>query len=335
MLTRFKLLVSALAITLLITTIFLLLNHYSPGQIFMVMVQSTWGSSSGFILLLTKASLLILTGLAVVIPYRAGLFNIGGEGQMLTGGLLAALAGIYFPSIAWPLHCGLCLLVGVVTGGLWGGIAAGLKSHRGVHEVITTIMLNFIGLQIVNECALNYFNAGESTSHTQFLQQTSWLPLLVSSGTAELNCGIIIAILAAGFLGWGLYWTWPGFSLRATGINPKSSMYAGISVPRQHLLAMVLGGGCAGLAGAIQVCGMDHTFYARFTSSYGFDGIAVAFLAMNEPWTVIPSALLIATLRASDRALQLDMGLPKEMILIIEGIVIISMAVMTGRRKHE
>lgn len=335
MIHRIRSLLLALGLSSVLISLFLIIGGYNPWRFFWLMATSTWGSESGFLLLLTKTSLLILTGLAVAIPYRAGLFNIGGEGQMLIGGMAAVLAGIYLSPLLGILGWVVCLALGMASGAAWGFGAAVLKTKRGIHEVITTIMMNFIALHIVNECALNYFSAGQGASRTNFIAAGAQLPILFNISRGELTIGIVLSVLLAIALHWVLYRTWPGFHLLAVGKNAVASAYAGIRVGKMHGLSMLAGGACAGLAGAIQVCGIDHTFYARFTGGYGFDGIAVAFLALNEPLATIPASLILATLRASDRALQLEIGIPKEIVFIIEGIVIISIAIFTRRRIHD
>ncbi|MDX9753782.1 MAG: ABC transporter permease [bacterium] len=316
-------------------SLFLWLNDYAPLAVFQTIFSNSWQTASGQLSMLTKASLLILTGLAVAIPYRAGLFNIGGEGQMLMGGLAAVLAGIYTPTLFGKAALLFSLAAGLAGGIAWAVISAYLKTRHQIHEVISTIMLNFIALQIANECALNFFSAGEGTSRTPMIPDNARLPVLFAFRSADTTWGIVLAVLVALGLAWLLYKTWLGYRLRAVGSNPVASAYAGISPGTAHAWAMGLGGACAGLAGAIQTCGIDHTYYARFSSGFGFDGIAVAFLGMNEPWAMIPAALVIATLRASDRALQLDLGIPKDMVMVLEGMIIICVAIFMRRKAHD
>jgi len=328
-------LVLSLVVTFAVVSLILWINHFSPGLVFWTLIKSAWGSSAGILSVLTKMSLLILTGLAVAIPYRAGLFNIGGEGQFYLGALAAALIGSRPWGNAGPLHLLLCLLAGTLCGCAWGGIAGWLKTQRGIHEVIATIMLNFIAFQLVNELTFNVFGAGSGSGRTALIAPTAIMPTLWSQGATETSWGIVVACLPAILFSLGLVRTQFGFHLRAVGANPQASRYSGIPVESVHLQAMILGGGCAGLAGALETTGVTHTFYARFVGGYGFDGIAVAFLGFCEPWGTIPAALGIATLRASDRSLQLDLGVPKEMVFMLEGILIICMSIFTRKWKHE
>ncbi len=325
----------SIAIAMTLISIFLWLDSQSPFLVFKTIIFSSWGSPTGILLVITKTMLLIMTGLAVVIPYRAGLFNIGGEGQMYLGALSAAVVGAFPMQFLGPLHLFLCLATGILCGAIWASIAAFLKTFRGVHEVISTIMLNFIAFQLVNELAFNMLSAGEGTSRTAQILASAQMPILWSAGAAKTSWGILVSIITASGFSFVLYRTWFGFHMRAVGSNPKASRFAGIQVKRMYFWSMILGGGCAGLAGALETTSISHTFFARFTASYGFDGIAVAFLALCEPWAAIPSALIIATLRASDRSMQLDLGVPKELVLMLEGILIICVAVFMRWRTNE
>ena len=196
-------------------------------------------------------------------------------------------------------------------------------------------MLNFIALNFVNQLTFGTFNAGAGSSRTNFIHSSAKLPLLAQAGSTELSLGILLAVLLAVIFSLYLSRTWDGFRIRAVGINPTASTYSGISAQRAYWLSMLLGGGCAGLAGAVQTLGMEYTFYARFVGGSGFDGIAVAFLALAEPWATVPASLFLATLRGSDRVLQLDLALPREFVFILEGILIICIAVFMRKRPEE
>ncbi|MGI6456321.1 MAG: ABC transporter permease [bacterium] len=332
---RITQLFATLAVSLGLVSVCLWVSGYSPPEVLRVLVESTWQSTGGTLLVFNKATLLILAGLAVVIPYRAGLFNIGGEGQMITGGFTAAVIGTLPLQSLGPFHAMLALGLGTLCGALWGLIAALLKTWRGIHEVISTIMLNFIALNFVNQLTFGTFNAGAGSSRTNFIHSSAKLPLLAQAGSTELSLGILLAVLLAVIFSLYLSRTWDGFRIRAVGINPTASTYSGISAQRAYWLSMLLGGGCAGLAGAVQTLGMEYTFYARFVGGSGFDGIAVAFLALAEPWATVPASLFLATLRGSDRVLQLDLALPREFVFILEGILIICIAVFMRKRPEE
>lgn len=315
-------------------SLFLWMSGFSPVATVQTVLSSTWGSPGGRIQTLNKTALLILTGLAVAIPYRAGLFNIGGEGQMLAGALAATFVGWLPLSLLGPVHWMACLLIGAAAGFAWGALAGLLLTKRGIHEVISTIMLNFIALQCVNEITFGVFNAGSGASRTPYIKESAFLAELYGGIGAPLTCGILISIVFAIVSSLWLQRTRGGFELRAVGENTEASRYAGISVSPIQWRSFAIGGAFAGLAGAVEVTGVSHAFYARFSGGMGFDGIAVAFLALCEPWATIPAAFALATIRSADRALQLELGLPKEIVFVVEGVLVIAIALVTRRRSH-
>lgn len=332
----------ALAISLLASlalfSAVLWIGGFPPLRVAIGAVEATWLSPGGAWIVLNKATLLILTGLAVAIPRRAGLFNIGGEGQMYMGGLCAALTGAAALGALGKGHMVLCAAVGTAAGALWGWAAGWLLARRNVHEVIGTIMLNFIAFHFVNEMVFGPFQGAPGAGRAAWIQPSAELPPLAGSGMRQLTWGIVPAVLLAAGFSVYLRRAWSGFHLRAAGSNPEAAAAAGISIPWTRQWALILGGACAGLAGAIETTGITRTFHARFSPGLGFDGIAIAFLALAEPWAVIPAALFLATLRGADAALQLDLGLPKEMVFILEGLLIVSIASMTrarGARVHD
>ncbi|MFH1743134.1 MAG: ABC transporter permease [bacterium] len=310
----------------------LILSGFSPIEAFDILIRSSWGSPAGLELLLKKTVPLILTGLAVIIPVRAGLFNIGGEGQLYLGGICAAIVGALNLGVPRCPHILLAVGAGVCAGAAWGGFAGYLRAKRGVHEVISTILLNFIALYLVNYLALGPLSAGEGVGRTAFIRPTAELWMIPFAENAVISFGFFISIACALLCHGLLYRTGIGWSTRALGENPTAAQYGGISVTAYTIGLMALAGGLAGLAGALETCGIHRSFYARFGSSYGFDGIAVAFLARAEPWAVIPAALFLSTLRTADADLQFELGIPKETVLILEGVLIVLIAIL---HQHE
>ncbi|MBI1387941.1 MAG: hypothetical protein GC154_05790 [bacterium] len=313
-------------------SIFLWLAGYSPWETARVIAEGSWGTPAGRMQALGKSSILIMTGLAVALPFRAGLFNIGGEGQMLLGGLAAAMVGVAPLAFSGPVHWILCLIAGAAAGAAWAALSGWLREARGVHEVISTILLNFVALHFCNQAVFGWFSAGDGASRTPYILESAVLPALVSAGAARLSWAIVFACAAAIALSIWLLFTRPGFTLLAVGANPDASRNAGIRDGRVRVAAMALGGACAGLAGAFETCGLSRAFFARFGGGMGFDGVAAAFLALTEPWAVIPSALTMSSLRTADRTLQLEIGLPKEAVFIMEGVLLLSIAVFFRRR---
>lgn len=325
----------ALLTSFVILSVGLLFCGYSPITFAKVIIQSTWLSPRDILAVLNKASLFILTGLAVAIPYRAGLFNIGGEGQMYIGALTAAVVGALPFAFLGKFHLIVCVIAAILASCLWAWIAAWLRTARGVHEVISTILLNFTAFYLVNELTFQWLLAEPGSSRTVFVLSSAELPALAEFRAASLTSGIFCSVIIALLLSVLLYFTWHGFAIRAVGENPEASEYSGIRISRTQQLAMVTGGACAGLAGAIETLGINKTFYARFDGGTGFDGIAVAFLALCEPWAVIPSALFLATIRSADRALQLEMNIPKEIVFVVEAVFVICIAIWFQKTKSK
>lgn len=321
--------------SLIILPVGLLICGYSPLRFVMVIAQNTWFSPRDILAVLNKTAIFILTGLAVAIPYRAGLFNIGGEGQMAVAGITAAVIGALPFAFLGKLHLVICVAAAVFMGCLWAWIAAWLRTARGAHEVISTILLNFTAFYLVNELTFQWLLAEPGASRTAFILSSAELPMIAEIRAASLTSGIIISLLLAVGLSFVLYFTWHGFAIRAVGENPDACEVQGIRIGRIQQLAMLIGGACAGLAGALETLGINNTFYARFDGGSGFDGIAVAFLALCEPWAVIPSALFLATIRSADRALQLEMGIPKEIVFVVEAVFVITIAVFFKKTNRQ
>ena len=315
---------------LLLTCLLLLLLGEPVGAFVRLLFEGSWGSPRDRCTVLTKTMPLILTGLAVAIPYRAGLFNIGGEGQMFAGGLAAAYAGssvsaaLGLPSIA---AIPFCLLSGILAGAAWAFFPAILRTYRGVHEVLTTIIFNFLAFYIVNYIIQGPLSAGEGLAQTSHLDERAMLPVLWRVRIQALSSGILISALVAAAASGYLHRIRWGRISTLVGRNPAACRYAGVNTGRHWLTALLLGGAIAGLGGALDVCGVHGYLQARFAPGYGFDGIAVAFLARAEPWACIPSALAIASLRTAGQTLQLELDISKDIVLILEAILVAGVAI--------
>jgi simple sugar transport system permease protein len=269
-----------------------------------------------------KATPLMLVGLGVAFALRAGLFNIGGEGQLYVGGIAAAAVGAMPLHLPWIFHLPLTLLAGACAGGGWGAIPGWLKARRGVHEVINTIMLNYVAIYLTDYLVNGPMAAGAAVSQTRPIAGTAVLPLLWSVPPAGVGWGLGIALVLCGLFRVLLFDTPFGYEVRAVGQSPEASRSGGIDVGRVTIRALALSGALAGLAGAVEVCGVHRTLYAQFSPGYGFDGVAVALLARNHPLGVIPAALLFGGLRTADRFLQLSAGVPRDLVVILQALVI-------------
>lgn len=279
---------------------------------------------------LVAATPLILAGLAVALAFRAGLFNIGGEGQILIGGLFAVILGFSISGVPAPLHITLALLGGVLGGAIWGAIPGYLKAKTGAHEVITTIMLNFIALRLLDYLLLRSFiqREGRNDPVSESILPSAQLPRFLTpvDPSLRVHIGIFIAIAIAALTQWLLFRTKLGFEMRAVGANPVAAKYAGINVGRSYVITMAIAGGMAGVAGALQILGVLGRATPGFSAGLGFDGIAVALLGRSNPYGVVLAALLFGALRAGGQEMQATANVGIDIIAVIQALIIIFVA---------
>jgi simple sugar transport system permease protein len=273
---------------------------------------------------LNIATPLILTGLAVAFGFRAGLFNIGANGQFLFGAFFAAIVGST-PILDGPLHLLLAIVAGFVGGLLWGFLPGVLKAWRGAHEVVTTIMLNFVAYLLLNELASRVFRDPSATfSKTRDVTPDAQLPVLIE-GT-RLHAGIVLALIAAVAVWFLLFKTALGFEIRTVGINAFAARYAGMKASFIAVLTLSLSGALAGLAGAAEQLGVTKSYPAEYLVNYGFDGIAVALLGRSHPFGVVGAALLFGALRGGSGSMQRATGIPVDIITIVQAFIILFVA---------
>ncbi len=298
--------------------------HLLPGNPFGV---NEMIAASNLQSTLVEATPLVLTGLAVAFAFRCGMFNIGGQGQFWIGSTAAFLCAEHVAQN--QLGTWLGVLAGMIAGMVWGAIPGFLKAFRGAHEVITTIMLNWIAIFMVSWLfGLNgpFVGEGNTQPISDTLPDTAWLPTIWGV-LQPVTAGLFVALAAAFVYGVILRRTTLGFAVRAVGFNADAARYAGISVRRSMVLAMALSGGFAGLAGSVSVLGTDHriTSLDVFASQLGFTGIAVALLGRNTPLGVVLGALLFAALDAGARNLGGDFSpeLARSLATVIQGTIIL------------
>ncbi len=279
---------------------------------------------------LTAATPLILAGLSVALAFRAGLFNIGGEGQMLIGGMFGVLVGFSLTGLPIFVHLPLAVAAGIVGGAIWGFIPGFLKARTGAHEVIVTIMLNFIALRLVDFLLKTdlFQREGRNDPISKNVQSSAALPQLLGwlDPALRVHLGLILALVAAGFIQWLLFRTTLGFEFRAVGANPNAARYAGMSISKVYILVMMIAGGLAGMAGTGQVLGVLDRASPGFAAGVGFDGIAVALLGRSNPWGVVAAAVLFGGLRAGGQQMQATAGVGIDLIAVIQGLIIIFVA---------
>jgi simple sugar transport system permease protein len=295
--------------------------------VYQVLLQGTWGNAYGLGQVLYKATTLTFTGLSVAIGLRAGLFNIGAESQLAAGGFAAAIVGtILPPGIPSLAALPVFLVAAALGGGAVGGVAGALKSKWGAHEVITTIMLNFIVLALLNYLISSHFNVHD-TLHTAdirsgALPRASALWPSFHGSAANAVSSLALAVTAA--VWWYLFRTRAGFELRAAGLQPQAAEYGGVRVRAVWWRAMLLAGALAGLGGLNFVLGYKHYYEDGFSNGAGFVGIAVALVGRNHPVGVLAAALLFATL--SQGGLAVNALVPKQMVDVLQAVVIIAVA---------
>lgn len=300
------------------------------GQVLDAFWRGSLGTSSAFFSgTLVRAIPLAIIGVGLSIAFRAGVFNIGAEGQLLVGAIAAAVAGLYGSAIG-PLVIVVALLAAGIAGGAWAAIAAFLRRRYGVLEVISTIMLNFVAINLVS-----YLVRGPLQEPTRIYPQTDLVPAGARlphlwAGT-RLHAGIIIAIAVAVSAWWFLGRTAAGFRIRAAGASPTASLVTGrVRVDRVTFGAFVTSGVLAGLAGGIEVSGVTYAVYENLSPGYGFSAIAVAILARLQPLAVLGAALLFATLETGALGMQRDAGVPSVVALVLEALIILAVVGVTG-----
>jgi simple sugar transport system permease protein len=269
----------------------------------------------------------ILAGLAVGLAFRGGLFNIGAEGQLSVGALAAAWVGFGVQGVPWPVHLVVALLVGVAAGALWAGLAGWLKARTGAHEVITTIMLNYVALNLLGWLlSVSWFQAPPfSQAISRNVKDTARLPHLLG-GDLRVHFGLLLALAAAAGTAWLLDRSTLGFRLRAVGANPNAARTAGMKVEPSYTTVMLLAGGLAGLAGVSQILGTNNAVTQTVDAGYGFDGITVALLGRATPWGTVLAALLFGALRAGSLSMQARTGVPVDLVTVLQALIVLFIA---------
>lgn len=293
----------------------------NPFDAYGALLKGAFGTPMALTVTLTKSVPLILTGLAVALAFKCTVFNIGAEGQLLLGAMAAAITGAYVKLPAL-LHIPVVLISAMAAGMFWAFFPALLKQKRNVHVVISTIMFNYIGQYLVQYLILGPFKGEGAASATRKIYDTAVLPKLLTSPYV-LNLGIIIAILAILAVHVLLNRTSMGYEMRAVGLNSNAAYTNGINVEKNMFLALLISGALAGLAGGIEVTGSLGKIVNGFSPGYGFNGIPVALMARNNPFVIFFTALLMGTMKSGSLMMQSSVGVSKNMIDIIQGLIIV------------
>ena len=273
---------------------------------------------------LTLSVPLMLAGLGVALGFRSGLFNIGAEGQLFIGAVFAAYVGFSFTGLPPIIHVPLAILAGAIGGGIWGLIPGWLKAKTGGHEVINTIMLNFIAFRLTEWLLRGPMGRADGNPISPTIAEAARFPRFFDP--LRFHLGFFIALAIAWFVWWFLFKTKWGFTLRTVGANPDAARYAGMNIVNITVLAMTLSGALAGLAGANEVLGVNYNLALAFSSGTGFDAIAIALLGKNHPVGVILSALLFGFLRGGATQMDVEAGIGVDIIAILQALILVFIA---------
>ena len=273
---------------------------------------------------LVAATPYVFAGLAVALGFRCGLFNIGAEGQLFMGAIFSVFVGYSLKGLPAIIHIPLALTAGALGGALWAFVPAILKAKVGAHEVINTIMMNYIAFRL-SEWLLSdkgpMQRPGSANPISPFVEPSAELPRLFAD-PIRFHLGFFVALAVAAFIYWFLFRTTWGFELRTVGANPNAARYAGMSITRNYVLTFCLSGALAGLAGANEVLGVNHNLAVAFSSGYGFDSIALALLGKSHPGGVVLAAVLFGTLRSGGTRMQNVAKIPVDIIQVVQALVI-------------
>jgi general nucleoside transport system permease protein len=301
-----------------------------PLKAYAALVDGSLGSFDGLVETCVQAAPLLLAGLGVAIGFRAGLFNIGAQGQFLLGALAAVWVGSSMPDASPLISIPLALTVGVLVGAAWAGIAGFLKATSGAHEVVTTIMLNYVALAVVSWLVAGPLRLTNSPEPVTAGIGQAALPIIMGR---DGHIGILLALAAVPVIWFLLYRTTIGFEIRAVGANSEAARYAGMRPRFVIILTMALAGGLAGLAGGITLLGLSQQMPAAYSTTVGFDAITVALLGRSNPWGVLPAALLFGAMRAGAGLMQIQAGVPADLVYIIQAIILLFLIIDVLLRK--
>ena len=304
----------------------------NPFLAYAGLIQGSFGSAKALSETAVWATPYILGGLAVALAFKGGLFNIGAEGQLAIGATVSALVGYALPQwlgtdLPLIIHLPLAIIVGMLAGGLWASIAGFLKAYTGGHEVINTIMLNYIALNTISfllNGPMKDRNPNNVIARTPLIADSARIPPIFDG--LRVHWGFIFALAVAFFIWWLLNKTTVGFEIRTVGANPDAAKYAGINVKRTIILTMLLSGMLAGLAGTIEVTGLNYRHELGFSIGYGFDAIAIALLGKSHPLGVVLAAILFAAMRNGATRMQFLTQMPIDLISMLQALILLFVA---------
>jgi ABC-type uncharacterized transport system permease subunit len=325
---------------ILLGSILILLDGRDPITAFEGLFEGAFLEPRGLLTSFRNMTPLVLSGLSVAFAFKSGLFNIGVQGQLIVGSVSAAWIGFAVKGLPPVLHVSLALGVSLLAGGLWAAIAGALKAYADAHEVITTIMLNYIAVSFAGWLISTGSDTGsrpgplaspesakDAIARTPEILKSARLPVVYSvPPNFDLHAGVFIAIIAAVLIMFLLYRTTFGFQLRMNGFSPSAAEYSGVNVKRVTIMTMFIAGCLAGIAGGIQTLGVNHGYEGNQSLGLGFDGITVAFLAGNHPIGILISAFLFGAMDAGTTRMALNADVAKELIQVIQALILMFVA---------
>lgn len=331
---------------LLIGAIMLLFLRVNPIQAYQALWEGAFGSSNAFAETLVKATPLLLVGIGICISFRGDVINIGGEGQMIIGAILATWVGLIFTELPGWLVITLAMMAGFAGGAIWGGIPGFLKAYFNVNEILSTVMMNAIAVQLMTFLLRGPMIDPSQAELSSKIPQTARLLeifRLPRLAPTRLHLGALIAVILAVLVYVLLWRTTLGYRIRAVGQNPHASRYAGIKVPRYIVLALLLSGAFAGLAGAVQVYGVNYRMItdgsaSGFTGSAGFNGIVAALFGQLHPIWTIPASVLFGALLVGANSMQRVVQVPSALVTALNGLVVVfvvSSEIIRRRRQRQ
>ncbi|HEY4692209.1 MAG TPA: ABC transporter permease [Bellilinea sp.] len=317
----------AVPVAFLIGAVMLAALGANPLESYGALLQGAFGDTSGLTQTLVKATPLLLVGLGVCIAFRGGVINIGGEGQIIVGALAATAFSIGLRDLPGWFLLPMSMIMGALAGAFWGGIPGVLKAKLGVNEILSTVMMNAIAIQFSNYMLRGpmidpkEIEQGTRIAQSALLPKAVWLTRLVPQ--TLLHSGAILAVILAVLVYIFLWRTTIGYRIRAVGLNRDAAKYAGIKVPFYQALALILGGGFAGLAGAVEVMGVQHRMMENLSSGYGFSGIVAALFGSLHPLGSIPASILFGGLLVGGDKMQRAVQVPSSLITALLGVVVL------------
>ena len=315
---------AAVILALVIGAIIILFQGVNPFSAYLSLLNGSFGDLSAIGRTLEKSTPLVLGGLAVAFAFKAWLFNIGAQGQLLFGAIVSALVGFGVKGLPAVCHIPLALLAGAIAGALYAAIQGALKTYTGAHEVITGIMLNYVAINLTDYLSSSPFKdpaPGNIIARTPIILESSRIP-----APGGMPLGFLLAVLGAVAVWWIIKNTTIGFEVQTVGRNPDAARYAGIRVSRILILVMALSGFLAGLGGAIETQAIVYRFQPGFNVGLGFEGITIALLARTHPIGVIPAALMVGAMKAGASQMQFEAGVSMEIIDVILALMLFFVA---------